>query len=85
MLLGIQTPQALYSTEPDVDYFRNEKQKNRQIVRRRHDGLEFENGYNNAHWLQMVAFFLSQKKKLEKNTNSMLKKKNHRHCTEPPW
>ena len=48
--------------------------KNRQIVRRRHDGLEFESGHNNAHWLQMVAFF-SLKKKLRKRTNSILKEK----------
>ena len=54
----------------DVDYFRKaeskSQKKNRQIVRRRHDGLEFESGHNNAHWLQMVAFFLSLKKKIKK-------------------
>ena len=48
--------------------------KIRQIVRRRHDGLEFESGHNNAHWLQMVAFF-SQKKKLRKRTNILKEKK----------
>ena len=50
----------------DVDYFRKvgskSQKKIRQIVRRRHDGLEFESGHNNAHWLQMVAFFSLSKK-----------------------
>jgi len=57
-------------SEMDVDYFRkveSKAKKNRQIVRRRHDGLEFESGHNNAHWLQMVAFFSLSKKIKKKN------------------
>ena len=40
--------------------------KARQIVRRQHDGLEFESGYNNAHWLQKVAIFSLSLSKKEK-------------------
>ena len=68
-----------------MDCFRKAKPKKiRQIVRRRHDGLEFESGYNNAHWLQMVALFFSLSLKKIKLTNIILKKKKHCRCAEPP-